>query len=164
MGVIYKISNDVNDTVYIGETVNFEERIAAHLYMLKAGKHHNAALQDDYNKLGSEHFNYEVVDDLGDVDKSVLLEYQDIHIRASSGTYNTKVRSDKYKLKKDSDKILIHVMMTQQEIDELISCVCEVSGFEKMKNAQALRYCITFFKRHHDCTKIAAQAADSEAR
>lgn len=59
MGEIYKISNDINDFVYIGKTVkNTEQRKKAHLNQLNDGTDiHNAIL-----KFGLEHFTWSVVE------------------------------------------------------------------------------------------------------
>ncbi len=62
MGFIYKISNDINDKVYIGETIRHEPllRWNAHKAAIKSGKG-CPLLQKAVNKYGIEHFKFEVL-------------------------------------------------------------------------------------------------------
>lgn len=50
MYVIYKISNNVNDKVYIGSTKNFKSRKNNHLSALRNNIHHSIYFQKFYNK------------------------------------------------------------------------------------------------------------------
>lgn len=47
---IYKITNSINNQVYVGKSTNIEERFKEHMRMLKNNKHHAYKLQDFYNK------------------------------------------------------------------------------------------------------------------
>lgn len=49
---IYKISNTINDKIYIGSSVNIAKRIGDHKKTLKANNHRNKYLQNHYNKYG----------------------------------------------------------------------------------------------------------------
>jgi len=65
---IYKLVNTSNGRLYIGSAKEFKERWQAHARQLKAGKHSNKYLQNDFNKCGSEVFEFHVVE-LTDVSK-----------------------------------------------------------------------------------------------
>lgn len=59
---IYKISNTVNDKIYIGSSINILQRIKEHIKTLKAGVHRNSYLQNHYNKYG-QCLIYEVIEE-----------------------------------------------------------------------------------------------------
>jgi len=46
---IYALVNLENGKCYVGKTSNLRKRISQHLSQLKAGKHQNRAMQEDYN-------------------------------------------------------------------------------------------------------------------
>ncbi len=58
---VYSIKCVVNNMCYIGSAANFKTRKLTHLSKLKRGKHHNKALQLDYNKYGLNSFVIEVI-------------------------------------------------------------------------------------------------------
>ena len=60
---IYKITNIVNNKVYIGKTENnsVSKRWTSHKHKLKKGIHSNKHLQAAYNKYGKENFIYNIV-------------------------------------------------------------------------------------------------------
>lgn len=59
---VYKITNIINNKVYIGKTsVCFKERLEAHLYSLKRGDHCNKHLQRAWNKYGGDSFTYDIL-------------------------------------------------------------------------------------------------------
>jgi group I intron endonuclease len=80
---IYKITNTINNRIYIGSSNNINKRKSAHFYSLKNNKHPNQFLQNDYNKCGEESFVFEVIletdceDLLLDFEQSYLDEYWD---------------------------------------------------------------------------------------
>lgn len=47
---IYKITNTINDNIYIGKSINIEQRFKEHINMLQNNKHHAYKLQEFYNK------------------------------------------------------------------------------------------------------------------
>lgn len=60
MLTIYKIENTANGRVYIGSTSKKKPqyRWSAHLYDLRRGEHKNHKLQEDFNELGEEVFEF----------------------------------------------------------------------------------------------------------
>lgn len=65
-GIIYKYTNKINGKVYIGQTVNEEQRMCAHKYGYEKCYFHSAI-----KKYGWENFDYEVIERL---DESLLDE------------------------------------------------------------------------------------------
>lgn len=58
---IYKITNNVNGKVYIGQSVDVESRLRSHKRDLINNKHYNARLQADFNLFGREAFVSEII-------------------------------------------------------------------------------------------------------
>jgi hypothetical protein len=61
---IYKITNKVNGKILIGKGINVRGILNRQQMQLKWGSHRNQALQEDWNRLGAENFEFEVVDHL----------------------------------------------------------------------------------------------------
>lgn len=57
---VYKITNTINNKIYIGESLNIEERWNEHKQDLEDGTHHSYKLQQDYNTYGIDKFKFEV--------------------------------------------------------------------------------------------------------
>ena len=47
---IYKLVNTVNEQMYVGQSINIEQRFKEHIGMLEGNKHHAYKLQEFYNK------------------------------------------------------------------------------------------------------------------
>jgi hypothetical protein len=62
--VIYKISNNVNDKIYIGSAVCFKKRYAQHKHHLLKNTHHNILLQNHVNKYGFDSIKFEVLENV----------------------------------------------------------------------------------------------------
>ena len=58
---IYEIYNRLNHRVYIGRSVNIQNRILQHLWSLRNGDHHNSALQYDWDRFGEANFSWLVL-------------------------------------------------------------------------------------------------------
>lgn len=58
IGYIYKIINNINGKVYVGQTINIVRRKNAHYNQLKNKKHHNKALQKDFLLYGENNFSF----------------------------------------------------------------------------------------------------------
>lgn len=59
---VYKITNLINNKIYIGSAMDFEGRKYRHLNSLKKNKHHSIKLQRAYNKYGEESFKFEILE------------------------------------------------------------------------------------------------------
>lgn len=59
---IYKITNKVNDKMYIGSSENIMKRWEQHINDLKGGFHHSYKLQKDWDKYGYKDFTFEILE------------------------------------------------------------------------------------------------------
>lgn len=62
MEFIYLITNKQNSKVYVGRTCKFEYRKKLHINNLKANRHPNLLLQNDFNKFGESAFEFEIIE------------------------------------------------------------------------------------------------------
>jgi len=93
---IYKIKNIINGRVYIGSSITPEHRKQTHLKALKAGKHYNKLMQQDYTEQNGEGFRYSMIDTCTEEDRNIV-ELQHINENSSflsSGGYNIGVPSE----------------------------------------------------------------------
>ena len=77
--VIYKITNRINDKIYIGSTQDKKRRWREHKSNLKDNHHRNQHLQNSWNKYGSEEFEFLVIEDVQD--KGDLLSREEFYLR-----------------------------------------------------------------------------------
>jgi group I intron endonuclease len=82
---IYKITNKINNKVYIGETLDIRRRWGEHKDNLKNNTHHSYKLQNDWNKYGEKNFEFEIISVLdetinGFVGQYVLILYEQEYI------------------------------------------------------------------------------------
>lgn len=77
---IYKITNLVNNKIYIGSTSNYKERKYEHTSKLKRNIHINCHLQRSYNKHGKDNFKFEILEECK-VEELLLKEkyYSDLY-------------------------------------------------------------------------------------
>jgi group I intron endonuclease len=59
---IYKITNTINQRIYIGSTKLFKIRHSQHTYALRKQRHSNKFLQADFNKCGEDAFIFELIE------------------------------------------------------------------------------------------------------
>lgn len=59
---IYQIRNIENNKIYIGSSVDIEQRFRTHRNNLDKNKHGNYKLQGDWNSYGDENFKFEVLE------------------------------------------------------------------------------------------------------
>ena len=59
---IYCIINKINNKRYIGQTYSIKNRFYRHKYELSNNKHHNAHLQNAWNKYGCDNFDFRVLE------------------------------------------------------------------------------------------------------
>ncbi len=69
MAYIYQIINTLNQKRYIGETLNFNQRISNHWSDLNNQKHHSQKLQRAFNKYGANSFKAEIIAEVPDDDR-----------------------------------------------------------------------------------------------
>lgn len=59
---IYSIKNLINSKIYVGQTVDLQRRLNDHKRCLCKNTHHNVYLQREYNKYGSENFEFVILE------------------------------------------------------------------------------------------------------
>jgi group I intron endonuclease len=59
---VYKITNIINNKIYIGSSSNLHKRFISHKNSLLRDKHYNTHLQKAYNKYKLENFKFEVIE------------------------------------------------------------------------------------------------------
>jgi group I intron endonuclease len=60
---IYKITNIINNKIYIGSAVNIKNRWARHIGDLSRKEHHSIKLQRSYDKHGIDSFKFEIIEE-----------------------------------------------------------------------------------------------------
>ena len=69
MGYIYKITNDINDKIYVGKTeFTLEERFAEHCRDSLKSRYEKRPLYDAMQKYGIEHFKIEEIEQTEDLE------------------------------------------------------------------------------------------------
>ena len=59
---VYEIINTSNNRIYIGSAKEFKSRWQAHARQLRSGKHSNKYLQHDFNKCGTDAFEFSILE------------------------------------------------------------------------------------------------------
>jgi group I intron endonuclease len=83
--VVYSISNTINNKIYIGSTVSFSDRRAAHITQLRGNRHTNKHLQRAWNKYSEEVFTFDIIEY---INKDRLLEREQHWINFLKPEYN----------------------------------------------------------------------------
>ena len=59
---IYRITNLINNKVYIGQSINIENRFLRHRNELRRNKQNNSYLQNAWNKYGEKNFEFAILE------------------------------------------------------------------------------------------------------
>lgn len=78
---VYKITNTINNKVYIGQSVEIETRWKAHIRALNRGDHTNEHLQAAWNKYTAACFNFEIlcecdINDIDELEQKYIAQYK----------------------------------------------------------------------------------------
>lgn len=85
---IYAIHCKINNKIYIGQTVNYKNRIQYHKNVLRKNKHTNPYLQEDYNKYGEDNFIfYKLEDNIFD-NLNLVKETYYMNLYGGTNSYN----------------------------------------------------------------------------
>jgi len=142
---IYKITNKINNKMYIGSSKNIFSRWSYHINDLLLNKHHSYKLQNEFNKFGIDIFTFEIIrvvnneNELKDIEQKYMDDYKcyedDIgyNVSISSKIKKTKldlkieldnIEKEKRKLKKiEQNKIIPEKKV--KEIKQKINPFCE---------------------------------------
>ena len=101
---IYKITNNINDKVYIGQSINIKVRWKDHVNSLRRGDSRCTLLQRAWNKYGEENFTFEILelcseDELDDIE----IKYISFYDSCNNG-YNIESGGNKKKRLSDETK------------------------------------------------------------
>lgn len=89
---IIKITNLVNEHIYIGYSFNVESRIIIIKSELKGGRHPNKQLQSDWDRLGENYFTIEVIEECPEIE---LVNRKQYYMDLLKPTYNVLEKSSK---------------------------------------------------------------------
>ena len=65
---VFLIRNTTNDKVFVGAGLNLQGIINRHKFALSAGGHNSKELQKDWNELGADKFDFEILDQMEPLD------------------------------------------------------------------------------------------------
>lgn len=127
-GYIYKITNQINQKIYIGKTVNsISARWKEHLHDYKRPQYEKRPLYEAMNKYGIENFTIEEVEEV-DVKKLSIREiYWIEYYNTYNNGYNATLGGDG-KILYDYDLIaeLIPQYQTYAEVAQVVGCCIDV--------------------------------------
>lgn len=125
MGYIYKITNDINDKIYVGQTINtLEQRFYKHCWEAKQDCRNTSPLHLAIKKYGKEHFTISLLEECAndqlDAREIYWIKYYNSY---SCDGYNATI-GGKGNQKFDENEIisLWSLGYNQQEIAERLSC------------------------------------------
>lgn len=101
---IYKITNLVNNKVYIGQSIDIENRWRQHIQKLNNNRHINKHLQSSWNKYTSKCFSFSVICECTEDKLTEMEQYWiDMYGGINSGlNYNNRDAGNKGRLSKES--------------------------------------------------------------
>lgn len=101
---IYKITNTVNQKIYIGSATKLLSRKSEHFHYLKNNKHHSRKLQNSFNKYGIDNFCFDIIEYIED--KTKLIEREQYYLDLLNPYYNIcKFAGSTLGLKKSKESI-----------------------------------------------------------
>lgn len=84
---IYKITNLVNNKIYIGKSITVNYRWSKHLWCLRRNCHINKHLQSSFNKYGEENFSYNIIEECESVNLNDREKYWVSYLDSSNPLY-----------------------------------------------------------------------------
>ena len=100
---IYKITNIINNKIYIGSACNYNARKASHLFELRNNKHGNNRLQNSFNKYGEDSFKFELLEKCN---KNDLIKIEQYYINLFEPFFNIcKIAASCFGIKRSTDFI-----------------------------------------------------------
>jgi hypothetical protein len=59
---VFQVRNTINGKILLGSSLNLEGPLNSHRFMLRIGRHRNAALQEEWNEYGEHCFAFEILE------------------------------------------------------------------------------------------------------
>jgi group I intron endonuclease len=76
---VYQIRNIITNQIYIGGTLDLQERYINHGSELKHNKHHSIHLQNSFNKYGGKNFVFEILEEC-DSDWNIIINKENYYL------------------------------------------------------------------------------------
>lgn len=122
---IYKITNQTNGKIYIGQSINIQERWKSHIYNCNKEDYYgyNYPLYQAFRKYGLENFKFEVIEECS---KEQLNEKEYFYIDYfQCYSYNNKGYNQDFK---DIERVLKCSRLTPQQVIEIIDLLKNVEN------------------------------------
>lgn len=104
---VYKITNKINNKIYIGSTNNcFRRIIREHKYKLINNKHENIYLQRAVNKYGIENFEFDVIEYIDDKNMLIIREQHYLNNLLFATENNLKFKKLGYNINRIAENCL----------------------------------------------------------
>ena len=95
MGYIYKITNNINNKIYIGQTIrSLEKRWKEHIFKSKSGDHMNLPLARAIRKYGAENFTISLIEEVADEELNDREKYYINYYDSYHTGYNATLGGD----------------------------------------------------------------------
>jgi group I intron endonuclease len=130
---IYKITNLINNKVYIGESLDIYRRWDEHRDDLNNNSHHSYKLQSDWNEFRQDNFKFEIISILDEdisnfIGEYILIVYEDKYIKqydSISNGYNVEETLEKVLA---GEKIIFN---KNKDKSMLNSCMIKINEFKE---------------------------------
>ena len=148
---IYKIVNNINEKVYIGQSINIKARWKDHINTLNRNDSRCTLLQRAWNKYGQENFSFEILELCSeDMLDEIEIKYIDLYDSCNKG-YNIESGGNKNKCLSDE---------TKQKIREVhIGKIIPDDVRQKMSKSRTGKNNGMYGKHHSDESKRKISAA-----
>ena len=130
MGYIYKITNDINDKVYVGQTQNsLNDRFSKHKYKAKEcyfKQNYKQPLYNAINKYGFEHFKIELIEECNNNDLSTREKYWINYYNSYEHGYNATIGGEgvtQYNYEEIYHELLNHNLSCAEIADKFGCCL-----------------------------------------
>lgn len=160
MAFIYKITNDMNNKVYVGKTnLSIKERFQQHLKDSKRPTKEHRPLYAAINKYGTEHFSIEVIEECSSDKSSDREQYWIGYYHGYENGYNaTKGGDGKQRFSHEQIAHLLKKIPYPKDVADIVGCSPDtVYIVAKEYNIQVKNK-----GQYHNQKKIAAYSKDDQ--
>ena len=99
---VYKITNTIDNKIYVGSSVNIDKRFNTHKNDLSNNTHHNSKLQRAWNKYGEDNFKFEITCLVDDIVIARIVEQNLINDLVKNESYNLSKNANGASFGKDN--------------------------------------------------------------